>query len=968
MTEPPRQTASLDLRLFGPLQVLVQGQPLPRFRSRKPLWLLALLTLRHDRPVERSLVAGLLWPESSESQAYANLRNALTDLRNALGSQARRLTSPTRHTLCLDLSGARVDVTAFDHALASGKAVSLEQVITPYRGPLLEGCQEEWVFAERQHREQAYLKALEQLAEQALTNGKPALAAEYLRRALAVDSLRESLHQALMQALAAAGDYAAATQVYRELRLQLYREMHSEPSSETCALYQQIQTRSRQPVCAQHEHAVPSKLLPPTPRPSLPRPLTALIGRQQEREQIKARLACERLVTLTGTGGVGKTRLAIRVAEEVAADYPDGVWFVELASLSEASLVAQTVASVLGVKEQAGQPLLQTLASYLQSRSQLLVLDNCEHLLAGCASLVERLLQASAGLKVLATSRQALGLLGETAYRVPSLPVPDARELQAEGKDWRALLLDYGASQLFVERAYQAESGFQVTTETAVIIGQICSLLDGIPLAIELAAARVCVLTLEQIASRLDDRFHLLTGGSRNAPSRQQTLRATLDWSYDLLTEAEKALLHRLSVFAGGWSLEAAERICSGAPIAEGEVLDLLTGLRDRSLVAVNIQGEVARYWLLETVRQYAQEKLGKRGEEALLQDRHQDYFLEVAVEAESKLQGSEQKWWLERLEIEHDNLRTALATCKEAEDGAEAGLCLAHAVFGFRGVRGYAKEARRDLLEALGREGAMVKTKVRIQALNAAGSSALNQGDFEAARPFFEEALRTSRELGITIDIACSLRHLGNIASGQGDYITARSLFEQALEVAHEAGGKHTIGATLADLGNMALCQGDYEAARSLYEKGTAIFREERDEQCISWMLECLGGVASAQGNFREARALYTQSLALQKALLDKGRIMLLLAAFARLALAEGQPERVGRLWGAAEAIRKTTDVPMVPYLQAEHERCLAALRSTLAEEAFTSAWEQGQAMTMEQAIAYALEEEQQLATLEDS
>src|SRR5262245_42819181 len=417
---------------------------------------------------------------------------------------------------------------------------------------------------------------------------------------------------------------------------------------------------------------------------NLPRQLTRFIGREQAIVEVKRLLASSALLTLTGSGGCGKSRLALQVGADLLEEYADSVWLVELAALSDPERVPQTVATALGVRELPGRPLIQTLIDSLCPKQLLLLLDNCEHLLSACTQLTERLLQACPQVRVLASSREALGLLGEQSYRVPSLSLPDPRQLPP----WERLP-EFEAVQLFTDRAVLSQASFAVTEANAAAVVAVCRRLDGIPLAIELAAARVKALPVEKLNERLDDMFRLLTGGSRTALPRQQTLRALIDWSYDLLSPPERALLRRLSVFAGGWTLEAAEAVCVGDGIEGWEVLDLLTSLVEKSLVLYEEGEGEGRYRLLETVRQYARDRLLEAGESEAAREQHCDWFLALAEEAEPQL------WrevaWVERLEREHDNLRTALEWC--AASSPETGLRLAGALHWFWHIRGHFTE-----------------------------------------------------------------------------------------------------------------------------------------------------------------------------------------------------------------------------------------------------------------------------------
>ena len=423
---------------------------------------------------------------------------------------------------------------------------------------------------------------------------------------------------------------------------------------------------------------------------NLPEQVTSFVGRERELETVKQLLARSRLLTLTGTGGTGKTRLSLQVAAELLESYPDGAWLVELAPLSNPMLVAQAVASVLSLEQEPGKPLTQTLVDHLRGWQALLLLDNCEHLLDPSAALADAVLRACPRVRILATSREALRISGETAHRVPSLSLPEVRRgITPE------LLLQYESTRLFIERATLVATDFTVTTRNAPALLSICRRLDGIPLAIELAAARARSLSVEDVNERLDQRFRVLTGGSRTALPRQQTLRSLIDWSYDLLSDREKSLFQRLSVFAGGWSLNSAEEVCTGGDLEEWDVVDLMTSLSDKSLVVREERGESTRYRFLETVRHYAREKAGQDGESDCRRDRHLSHFLALAEEAQ--LQGAQQAVWLKRLDAEHDNLRAALDWSREEGNSAEAGFRLAGAIWRFWMMSGLVSEGRQQ-------------------------------------------------------------------------------------------------------------------------------------------------------------------------------------------------------------------------------------------------------------------------------
>src|SRR6266540_301263 len=685
---------------------------------------------------------------------------------------------------------------------------------------------------------------------------------------------------------------------------------------------------------------------------NLPTQLTSFIGREREMAEVKRLLAEARLLTLSGAGGAGKTRLALQVAADVLESYRDGVWLAELAPIGDPSLVPQTVASVLGLHEERSRPLPATLAGYLRPRQLLLVLDNCEHLIEACAALADGLLRACTQLRILATSREALGIGGEIAWRMPSLSVPDLQRLPpTEG------LSQYEAVRLFIERAVAVQPAFGVTNENAPAVAQVCHRLDGIPLEIELAAARVKVLAVEQIADRLDDCFRLLTGGSRTALPRQQTLRAAIDWSFSLLSEPERVLLRRLSVFAGGWTLDAAEAVCANSQLlSPDDILDVLAHLVDKSLVLAEEQGGEARYRLLETVRQYAQDGLLEAGEEAAVRKRHRGWFVELVERAEPKLEGPEQAAWLERLETEHDNLRAALTWSQTDPSGLEAGLRLAGPMCWFWVVRGHLREGRERLSGLLVRSPA--PTMARATGLNGAGYLAFTQGDYDQARGLLEESLALWRTFGDKRGIAIALGHLGRMAHGQGDYASATTLPEESRVLFAELGTESGLHFPVASiLGDVARDQGDEGRARDLYEQGLAQARGRGDKHATSVVLRGLAHLIRAQGRAEQPEALFKESLAFVWELKDQRCACVNIEGLARLAGAQGGGERAARLFGVAETLRERVGTRLAPTERAGYEQDLAAVRDALGEEGFAAAWAEGRAKSIEQAVAFALD-----------
>lgn len=728
----------------------------------------------------------------------------------------------------------------------------------------------------------------------------------------------------------------------------------------------------------------------PTLPNNLPRQLTTFIGREKEIAEVTSLLRKTSLLTVTGTGGCGKTRLTLQVAADMLEEFPDGVWFVELAPLTEPGLVAQTVAQVLNLPEQMSKSFTQVVTESLVDKRLLIVLDNCEHLLTACAQIANSLLRSCPHVKILASSREAMGIGGEQTYRVPSLSLPNLKQVTLEN------VSAYEAVRLFIERALLCRPDFVVTNQNAPALASVCHHLDGIPLAIELAAARVRSLTVEEINERLDNRFRLLTGGSRTALPRQQTLRAAIDWSYDLLNVQERWFLSQLSVFAGGWTLAAVEGICSDDTIADFETLDFLTSLVDKSLVMVERSEERTRYRLLESVRQYAANRLEESGGRLPVRVRHRDYFVRLAEEAEPKLRGAEQGHWLSVLESEHDNLRQALTFCLEDAEGGIAGLHLGGALQRFWMIRGPLSEGRERLRALLSQASAQEPTAARALALNGAATLALFQGDYTSARALFEESLTIRRELGDQEGIAQSLGNLGNVAHEQGDYASARTRLEESLAIRRVLGERRSIAAALGNLGNVALDQGDSTSARALYEESLGIFRELGDQQAIAYCLYNVGSIAVDQSDSASARSLFNESVALLRELGDRrGMAICLLSlgnaaleqddivsarelfaesltiayelgntpgipycleSFASLGVKEDRKLYSSLLWGAATALRETIGSPLPPTDREKQEHAIASVRASLGEAAFAAAWEEGRALKMEQSVQRAL------------
>jgi non-specific serine/threonine protein kinase len=666
---------------------------------------------------------------------------------------------------------------------------------------------------------------------------------------------------------------------------------------------------------------------------------------------------------------------------------------VPLAALTDPDLVPSAVARALGLRERPGQQPLDLLRAVLRDRRLLLVVDNCEQVAAAAAQFAD-LLMAAPGLRILATSRTRLTVAGERLYPVPplGLPTPEqARDPAALGKA--------EAVRLFVLRAQDALPDFALDAGNATAVAAICARLDGLPLAIELAAARIRHLPPSTLIKRLEGSLALLTGGPRDAPERQRTLRGTISWSYALLDGEGKALFRRVSVFVGGWTLDAAEAVCAtpeGLPALEGDMLLGLAVLADQSLVVVESDPEgEPRYRLLETVWVFGRDKLSEAGELEALASAHAAWCLALAEEAEPYLKGPGQGQWLDRLEAEHDNVRAALRWAGERRAG-ELGLRLAGSLWSFWQTRGYLSEGRGWLEAELANSGPAAPV-VRARALNGAGNLAFNQGDYDQATALYEEALALRRKFGDKQGIAQSLNNLGFVASTQGDNARAAALHADSLTLYRELGDKMGIAISLENLGLVAYMQGNYAQATDLHEESLALRRELGDKEGIAWSLNNLGLVAYMQDNYPRAVALHEESLALQRELAyqqgianslnclglvaywqgEFGRARALieeslllsrdigvrelvaagLECLAWISAAQNRPQQAARLGGAAETLREALSVPLWPDQRAGHEQAVQAVRVMLGEEAFAASWAAGRAMPLEAAISYALE-----------
>ncbi|HEY3312784.1 MAG TPA: tetratricopeptide repeat protein [Anaerolineales bacterium] len=686
------------------------------------------------------------------------------------------------------------------------------------------------------------------------------------------------------------------------------------------------------------------------PRSNLPATFTSLIGRDKDVAAVQNYLTNPdiRLVTLIGAPGIGKTRLSIASASKSLADFPDGVFFIALAQLDQPSLIPSAILQALGYIEKNNLSPEERLIEGIANKRMLLVLDNCEHLIDDVARLASSLLSACPRLKILTTSREALQIPGEWLYSVPALEMPKKYSVVDIGT-----ISEFPALVLFAERARAARSDFALKAESIRAVASICSQLDGLPLAIELIAARVKTLSIEQIAARLDDRFALLTSGSRIAPSRQQTLHATLDWSYELLTGTERELFRQLSVFVGGFTLEALESVA--LLDSNQSILDALSRLVDKSLLLVEQQDQT-RYRFLEPIRQYARDKLNETRESNLIQDRHLNYYLRVAEQAEPHLFDAGQQDWKDRLESDHDNLQVALAWSLESNQ-IEAGLKMAGALAWFWHSKGHLSEGSLWLEKILA-SGIRTQGKERAKALRASSLLSTDTGDYIRARAFAESSINLYREIGDNLGVGLALIDLGASLHRGGNEEEAIEAFEESLRLLRATGERWGIAYAHLWLGDPWFRMGEIERAATSWEESLRLTQELGDHYLMAWSLGGLADVARLHADYKRATGMFKEALTLYQSSGDKSGPPFALEALGLVAAAQGDAKRAAGLWGAASAWREAINEPLSLSYQRDYAPSIEQARTQLGDEVYASAWSEGHAMSPEQAITLALEE----------
>lgn len=987
---------------IGPIQLFHQQIGEITIANRKALALLVYLVIEANHPHPRESLLGLLWPEHSTAAAQNSLRVACSQLQKYL-EKAQEDAPPYLISNRLDLqfnplSRYDLDVTRFrnlieachTHAHPGQRedcaecAVRLAQAVELVRGPLLEGFSlpdcpafDEWLFFQRERLQQQVTAALEQLADFHGRAGDAAEAETYARRLLELDPIREQAHLQLMRLLAGAGQRSAALAQYETLRRLLADELGVSPAPDTTLLAEQIR------MLAGAQNTAPTHNLPPS--------FTRFIGRNLEQTRIEDLLATRgaRVVTLAGPGGVGKTRLALQVAHHLVNRFPNGAWLVELAGINNALAIPAAIAAAFGIFSEGGRPLENTLEDFLRAKSLLLILDNCEHLIESCAQLVKAFSSAAPGLVVLVTSRIPLHLEGEQVVRLGALSTP---YLKPDETISAFSALQYDAIQLFASRASHALMSFSITDSNATAVAQICQQLDGIPLAIELATARVSFMPVKDIARRLDQRFRWQSAHAAEKLSRQQTLWAMIDWSNDLLDDQARSLFKRLSVFAGGWDLAAAEAICSEQEMCD----DTLGQLVDQSLVVFGYDPENKRYRMHETVRQFAREQLHASREESVILDRHARYYEQVVRNAVEKTGEISWRDTLRQLQGEHDNLWIALAW--GVEHNHDLALQMAAnlgAALKFWELGGFFQEGRYWLTRILEATSSTVSApRARAWLAAAILSSAIS--DLAYGQSCAAESWRIFHQLGDRRGEVDARLASAELAYFQGSYIDLAALLNETMAIAGEIG--YPTGLAIGDrlLGKLLSINQKYEQAIKHLVRSTALWREldqpyelavalntladlltKNHQYADAWeilqeaveinrslgyqrgvahALQNLGEVATELKDFTRARELFHESLHIRHSLGLRRGIAYSFEGMAYLAEHENQTARAIQLFAAAHTLRLLIGAPLDADVQEQYAQPLANLRARLGDVTYDIEWSKGAAMTLEQAIDLAL------------
>lgn len=947
----------LEVSLLGQFDVREDGRHLD-IPTRNAQALLAYLLLTAGQVHRREKLAGLLWPDSAEENARSNLRHELWRLRKALPETVPPFILSDDLTIAFNReSQFTLDALTLESAPVEGSATAeLIEAVSAYGGELLPGFYQEWVFVERDRLQAAFEARMTRLLEMLQAEERWSEVGEWATRWITAAEWPESAYRALMSAYASQGDAPRAIQAYERLHKGLADDLGLEPSAPTIALAGQIRNGWRPPAAAVAQSR-PQVSLPHGDRSNLPRPLTSFVGRKKEIVQVKELVGDARLVTIVGPGGVGKSRLGIEATRQLTNRYPDGVWWAELAPItagfvSVEELVLQAVARAVQLPESSGDSVRADLREYLRQRTLLLVLDNCEHLIAACAAIVESLLTQQEGLSILATSREPLRIPGERIWELPSLSVPEASGLESDEQ-----ILEAEAVQLMLQRAQTSRTGYAPGAVDLQAMARICRQLDGLPLAIELAAARISLLSMAQIADRLDNRFSLLTEGQRTALPRQQTLRATIEWSYDLLEEPEQALFTRLSVFAGSFALEPIEAICSGPDVPADEVLGLLGHLRDKSLLQIDPASQTAlggtRYRLLDSIRAFGRLKLDEAAETRTTHDRHAAYYRDLLELAEPEL-WLDTAWphWTRLLDVEYDNIRSAI-DWSIYSDQAEIGLRIVTVLtwfwFGFHSMRESVELAQ----TILALPSAAAPTIYRARLLNTISYLQCLLGEMTTVRAQMEEALAilSENESESLVGRAWALQLEAQVLSYEGLPEAADRAMQEGVELSRTLNDRTSSSLGLALWGDIVLKTGDIPRAIQVYE-GRADILRTTNNNFAAYPLRRLGYLAMEREEYHVAWRYFRESLQINVESGDRRGRIANLVSLASLALRTGQTAVAARLLGNIERHMEAL-ANLIALDQEQLELVRWQLRKVMGQDALSAKLDEGREISEEQLLA---------------
>ncbi len=962
----------MHIQLLGPLRITTSdGITLKRLVSKTGDRLFAYLALQAHRPIIRQDLANLLWPTSSQQLALENLRNLLSKAKSELGAERWRLQTEDRTGVSLDLSGVITDIEAFERLAASSLFHDLLGALEIYSGPLLKDMDDEWVITHRHRLQAVYEQTLERMAQHAEADRNPAVPIDALKRALTESPNNENIARALMSAHAVSGDYTAASLVYDKLRARLRASFGSTPEVATINHIKEIKRRARQIAQDADEPLLDSEAERGV-KGNLPILNGALIGRDDALIEVVAMLEGQaegRLVTLLGAGGIGKTHLSIATAHAVSTDYPDGLFFVDLSAIRkvDGDVLPIQILSALGVNP-GKMPAVEALIHFVGQGRMLLILDNCEQIVQPCCDLANRVLPVCGSLRILATSRIAMKSTRESVFTVSPLAVPKPRaadrlaEPRSNGgiclsTTQTARLARFSAVSLFIARAAEARRNFTITPQNAESISCICRMLDGIPLAIELAAAWVRSLSTDQIQAQLQARLGLLRDRHASPAMRHGTLASTVEWSYGLLPQAERRLWLALSVFPDGATLEAVRAVCCpDAP--EQSVIEQITALVDSSIVVFNEHASEGRYNLPETMRSYAlvHPELDNLNQSAV-RLRFLQYFLTKAEEAAPHLLGAEQAIWVERLERDRANLRQAAGFAVEEAPGGELGLKLAVAIWRFYYIRGFYAEGFASLVRILEQSLASAPS-LRTSAELGVGNLAFHCGEVQRARKHYNAALDLSRAAEDTSGIARALGSLSIICNKENDYSGSRLLLEECRELFLKAEDHRGLSAALQNLAVTAVHQRDYESAYRFHKESIQLVRNTTgDVQMLGTSLANLASLYLTNGEFQNAAPLLLEALSITKELRSAMVLAHCLLISLRLAVFHNWFDVAAVVIGADDMIRRSYHAPLTDDVLAEQQERIVLTQAQLSAAEYRRLYELGSAMTQDEITAYLLE-----------